>query len=65
VDLTADAFAALSPPLLLLGLGRCTWFRRVTLLNCPGLVGPLSSLKGLSGLTHLEVPIKNTKGSTF
>jgi hypothetical protein len=27
----------------------------VSVLNCPGLVAPLTALRGLSGLTHLEL----------
>lgn len=30
-------------------------FQRVVVLNCPGLVAPLTALRGLSGLTHLEL----------
>jgi hypothetical protein len=55
IDPTADAFASLSPPLLLLAIGRCQWFERVSVTNCPGLIGRLAHLRGLSELTHLEV----------
>jgi len=55
VDPTADAFSELAPPWLLLGVGRCHWFKRVSLTNCPGLVGRLTLLRGLSDLTHLEI----------
>jgi hypothetical protein len=34
---------------------RARRFQRVSVLNCPGLVAPLTALRGLSGLTHLEL----------
>eukprot|EP00615_Pteridomonas_danica_P016582 CAMPEP_0114381582 /NCGR_PEP_ID=MMETSP0102-20121206/3534_1 /TAXON_ID=38822 ORGANISM="Pteridomonas danica, Strain PT" /NCGR_SAMPLE_ID=MMETSP0102 /ASSEMBLY_ACC=CAM_ASM_000212 /LENGTH=2385 /DNA_ID=CAMNT_0001537089 /DNA_START=224 /DNA_END=7378 /DNA_ORIENTATION=+ len=54
-DATAAAFGELSPPLLFLLLSRCLWFQRISITNCPGLIGSVFSLTPLADLTHLEL----------